>query len=53
MVSNIKGIKECQRGPTLNITVKPMYKGHSREPENVSLYAVALYILVKIISTIH
>jgi hypothetical protein len=27
-------------------TVKPVYKGHSKEPENVALSAVALYVQV-------
>ena len=34
-------------------TVQPVYKGHSREPEIFTLSAVALYIQVKIICTIH
>ena len=34
-------------------TVKPIYKGHSTEHENVALSAVALNMQVKIIFTIH
>ena len=34
-------------------TVKPVYKGHSKEPENVAVWEDALYLQVKIICTIH
>jgi hypothetical protein len=35
-------------------TVKPVYKGHSREPENVAfMSSCSKYIQVKIIYTIH
>ena len=38
----------------MSYTVKPVYKGHSREPGNVvSLWAVVLYIQDTIIWTIH
>ena len=33
-------------------TVKPVYKGHSREPENVA-FMIALYIQLKITCSIH
>jgi hypothetical protein len=41
-------------GILINNTVKPVYKGHSREPENVAFISrCPLYIQVKIIDTIH
>ena len=40
------------RDRTHNLVI-PVYKDHSREPENVPLCTVALYTQVKIICTIH
>ena len=43
----------CKNHWLVNDTVKPVYKGHSMEPEYVALRVVVLYIQVKIICTIH